>query len=240
MAVPSITGQYLIDLTNDLLAGYQNAIDSRAILSFLNMGKDEIWSVTKELHEEYFQAFSQSTDSSADYYFPQLTMGVREYTLPSDLHSIEYIEVTTPGQTGVKFQYAKLNSPIFRSARSQANALGGPDNNNEPQTYIYTIAGKDQFVMAQYPSYPYSITIWYTYALPDFEASDTISDILFPFSKKLAEFAAKRAMVGTQDAGQFAIWKQEWRDGLINLIQAEGTRNDADPIFVQDFWGDYD
>jgi hypothetical protein len=238
--IPTVTGQYLIDACNDLLAGYQNGVDSRALLTYLNMAKDEVWSVTKELHEEYFQTFSQNTNPSGSYYFPVLSTATREYTLPEDLRSIEYIEcqtATSGGATAV-FKYAKLNSPAFKEARARSNELGGPEPNNNQQEYIYTIAGQDQFVLASYPSQNYSIILWYTFALPDFEASDTLSEILFPFSKKLAEYAAKRAMIGLQDPGQFAMWAKEWRDSLINLVQGEGTRNDADAQFVEDFTGD--
>jgi hypothetical protein len=238
MAVPTVLGQTLIDLTNDLLAGYQNAVDSRALLSYLNLAKDEVWSVTKELHDEYFQVFSQSTNASADYYFPNLNTTTRNYTLPADFRSVEFIECTTAGFEGTEFVYAKLNSPEFREERRESNAAQGPDPNNNVRKYHYSIAGKNQFVMASYPAAALAVTLWYTRALPDFEASDVVDEILFPFSKKLAEYAAKRVMLADQDAGQFAAWKSEWRDSLINVVQGEGTRNDADPQYVVDFYGE--
>jgi len=77
-----------------------------------------------------------------------------------------------------------------------------------------------------------------TFALPDFEMGDEISQILFPFVKKIAEYAAKKAMLGTQDVGQFSAWTKEWRDSLINCVQAAGQRNDADVEIVESFWGD--
>jgi len=241
VSFPTITGQYLIDLTNDLLAGLQNGVDSRALLTYLNMGKDAIWEVTKELHDEFFQVFSQNTNSSGNYYFPQLSTATREYTLPEDLRSIEFIECQTTASGGgciPRFAYAKLNSPAFREARDSSNALGGPEPNNSEQNYIYSIAGSDQFVLASYPSQNYSLVLWYTRALPDFEASSTIAEILFPYSKKLAEYAAKKAVLGLQDPGQFAMWEREWRTSLVNTIQATGDRNDADPTFVFDYTGD--
>jgi len=238
MAVPTVSGQTLLDLTNDLLAGYSNGVDSRALLSYLNLAKDEVWAVTKELHDEYFQVFSQNTNASADYYFPVLSTSTRSYTLPADLRSIEFIECQTAGFEGTEFIYAKLNSPEFRAERQASNAAQGPDTNNNVRKYHYTIAGKNQFVLASYPAAALSIILWYTRALPDFEASDVIDEILFPFSKKLAEYAAKRVMLADQDSSQFSLWKSEWRDSLINLVQSEGTRNDADPLFVQDFTGD--
>ena len=240
MAVPVIYGSTLFNMANDLLAGYSNAVDSRALLTYINLAKDEIWSVTKDLKEQYFQTFSQSTSSTADHYFPVLSTGVREYTLPSDLRSIEYIEVTSPTFQGNKFVYAKMNSPEFRNARVASNELGGPDTNNNTNVFYYTIAGQDQFVMAQYPPAALQLTLWYTRGIPDLEMNSTITEILFPYNKKIAEYAAKYAMIGVQDAGQFAIWAKQWRDSLIYLTQAEGTRNDADPQFVQDFYGDVD
>src|ERR1017187_383360 len=238
MAVPTVTGQTLIDIANDLLAGYQNGVDSRALLTYLNLAKDEVWGVTKELHDEYFQVFSQSTNPTADYYFAPLTTSVRNYTLPADLRSIEFIECTTPGFQGTTFSYAKLNTPQFRQERQASNEANAPDPNNNVTEYLYSIAGKNQFVLAAYPAAPMTLILWYTRALPDFEAQDTLDEILFPFSKKLAEFAAKRAMCGVQDAGQFGIWKAEWRDSLINLVQSSGSRNDADPQFVTAYEGD--
>ena len=240
MSITQITGQYLINMTNDLLGGYSNGIDSRALLTFLNNAKDEIWSVTKELHDEYFQVFSQNTTSTATNYFPQLSTTVRAYTLPEDCRSIEFVEVQQPigGGPLAVFTYAKLNSPAFKAEREAANIRGGPDNNS--CRYLYSIAGHDQFVLANYPSQAYNITLWYTASIADFEATDVIVDILFPFSKKMAEYAAKAAMMALQDPQGFAAWTQQWRASLINLVQGTGERNDADPTYVVDFVGDGD
>ena len=82
MSITQITGQYLVDMTNDLLGGYQNGVDSRALLTYLNQAKDAVWEVTKELHEEYFQVFSQNTTSTATNYFPQLSTGSTELYPP--------------------------------------------------------------------------------------------------------------------------------------------------------------
>ena len=240
MSITQITGQFLINMTNDLLGGYQNGIDSRALLTHLNNAKDEIWSVTKELNDEYFQVFSQATDPTKVNYFPPLQTNVREYTLPEDLRSIQFIEVQAPAGSGpvAKFTYAKLNNPSFREERESSNELGGPEPNNDRNSYQYSIAGHDQFVLASYPSQPYTLILWYTASIADFEATDTIADILFPFSKKMAEYAVKGAMMSLQDPAGFAAWTQTWRASLINLVQGEAERNNADPVFVQDFCGD--
>lgn len=240
MSITVITGQYLVNMVNDLLGGYQNGVDSRAVLTHLNNAKDEIWSVTKELHDEYFQVFSQYTTSTATNYFPQLSTNVREYTLPEDLRSIEFVEVQQPTGTGTmaKFNYVKINSPAFKEARLRSNTLGGPEPNNTEEAYLYSIAGHDQFVLASYPSQPYSLVLWYTASLADFEATDVINDILFPFSKKMAEYATKGCMMSLQDPAGFAAWTAQWKTTLVNLVQGSDPRNNADPVFVTDFTGD--
>lgn len=237
MAAPTITGQYLIDLTNDLLGGYQGSVDSRALMSYINQAKDEIWTVIKELKDEYFQVFSQSTSPTSDYYFPPLTTNNREYTLPEDLRSIEFIEVVTPGYTDIEFKYRKLNSKDFREARKEANTLGGSQPTNNVDEMIYSIAGQDQFVLASYPPADITITLWYTRALPDYEMSDVISEILCPYSKKIAEYAARRVMMAS-DLTAFTVWTATWKESLINLDQAAAQRNDSDAEFAEEFWGD--
>jgi hypothetical protein len=240
MSITQITGQYLINMTNDLLGGYQNGIDSRAMLTHLNNAKDEIWSVTKELHDEYFQTFSQYTDPTLTNYFPQLATNLRSYTLPEDCRSIEFVEVQNPTTGGpiAVFTYAKLNSPAFKEERERSNELGGPEPNGNCQKYLYSIAGHDQFILASYPSQPYILILWYTASVADFEATDVVNDILFPFSKKMAEYAAKACMMSMQDPAGFAAWTEQWKTTLINLVQGSGDRNDADPQFVTDFTGD--
>ena len=239
MSITQVTGQYLIDMANDLLAGYQNGVDSRALLTYLNLGKDVIWSVTKELKDEYFQVFSQTTISTQTNYFPQLVMGTRQYTLPEDLRNIDFIEVQSPTGTPIgRFTYAASNSAEFRAEREQSNVAGGAMEND--YEYLYTIAGRDQFVMAKYPAQPYILILWYTCYIADFEAGDMVDDILFPFSKQLAQYAAKATMLADQDPGQFAAWSKEWRENIINMTQGAATRNDADPQFVEDFDGGCD
>jgi hypothetical protein len=238
MAQRALVGQDLIDLANDLMAGYANGVDSRALLSYLNMGKDEVWALIKTLKEEYAQAFSQSTDPTADFYFPQLVPGTRQYDLPSDLHSIDMIECTTPDYTSAKFVYRKPTDPDFRNARM--SATGEPNSTMQAGTFFYTIVGKNKFMLADYPPTTLTLTLWYTRSLPDFEASDTIDEIVFPFGKKIAEYAVKFAMLGLQDASQFSMWERTWRESVITLMQGAAPRNESDPTFVQDFTGDQD
>ena len=246
MAGPgSLTGQDLIDGTNSRLAGYQNAIDSDGLLSFLNEAKDEVWALLKNLHTEYFETSTQNTDSTQLNFFPLDQNGntlphntfqtnVRQYTLPSDFREIKFIEETLKGFEQTVYTYQGIDSDNFRTARRSANV----DPTLTPTVeYFYTISGKNQFVLAQFPEAPFIPVIWYVRALPDFQATDTIDQILFPYSKKMQDYAVKKAMLSLQDPAQFQAWQVQWRESLHTLETSASPRNQADPEYVQDFLG---
>lgn len=241
----SMTGQDLIDGTNSRLSGYQNAVDSDGLLSFLNEAKDEVWAVLKNLHTEYFETSTQNTTPSATNFFPLASDGsslpnntlqptVRQYKLPGDLREIKFIEVISKGYEQVVFTYRGIDSDDFRTARRSSNV----DSTLTPSIeYFYTISGKDQFVMAQYPEYPFQITLWYVRSLIDFTATDTIDEILFPYSKKMMDYAVKKAMLSLQDPGQFDRWTMQWKEDLKMIETSASPRNQADAEYVQDFLG---
>lgn len=241
----SLTGQDLIDGTNSRLAGYQNAIDPDGLLSFLNEAKDEIWALLKNLHTEYFESSSQNVNSALVNFFPldqfgstlpnnTLQTNVRQYTLPSDLREIKFIEVTTKGYEQTSFVYRGIDTEDFRAARKSANV----DPTLTPSTeYFYTISGKNQFVMAQFPEAPFSLTLWYIRSLPDFTATDSIDEILFPYSKKMMDYSVKKAMLALQDPAQFQAWQVQWREDIHTVETSASPRNQADAEYVQDFLG---
>lgn len=226
--------QELIDLANSELAGYQNAVDSTALNSFLNEGKDEVWSALKQLNDEYFLVFSQSTVSTDPYYFGPLTTSTREYALPSDFREIKFIEVVTQGYTNAQFVYKDPTSPEFRDARRLANS-GGPNSNTNNLFFLYTIVGKNQFVMADFPPIPLTLKLWYIRSLADYEPSDSVDEILFPYTKKICTYAVRKALLSTQDQAMWAAWKQEWRDGIISVTSTAAPRNQSDPVFTIGF-----
>lgn len=233
-----INGQDLIDLTNARLAGYANAVSQDDLLGFLCQAKDQVWGILKEQDEEYFLTFSQATTSTNPYYFAPLNTTTREYDLPDDFQEIKFIEVLTQGFADLKFVYRDATQEDFRSARRGANANNTPLSN--PDTMLYTIIGKGKFVLADYPPATLNLQLWYTRLIPDFEAADTIDEILFPFSKLLADFAAKRIMLATQDPTQFAAWSEAWREDVIAIAQGSGPRNQSDPTFVSGLMEDGD
>lgn len=230
-----MNGQDLINEANARLAGYQNGVDAGALLSYLNEGKDEVWALLKELNEEYFVTSSQGTDSTLTNYFPTMSTTSRQYTLPCDLREIKFIEVSTPGFTEVIFEYRDITDEEFRNARRDATTL------NQllvgPCTVFYTIVGKDQMLLAQYLPANLNITLWYVRSIPDFEADQDVDEVLFPYVKKVATYAAKKAMAGLQDPGQWSVWVAEWKQDCVTLQNSAAERNAADPIFVDDFCG---
>lgn len=238
-----MVGQDLIDLANDRLAGLSNVVADRTLLSYINEAKDEIWAHLKNLNAEYFMQSTESTDSTQTNYFPKDLSGnplttlqttSRSYLLPSDLREIIMIEVTTKGYEQTVFTYRDINSEDFKTARRSANV----DPTLTPTVeYFYAILGKNRFEMAQFPETNFSLTIWYIRSLPDFEASDNIDEILAPYSKKIADYAVKKAMIGSQDPTQFALWTQEWKADLVTVASSAGPRNQADATYVEDFLG---
>lgn len=231
MPVDSLVGQDVIDLTNARLSGYQNAVSQDDLLGFINEAKDTVWSILKALNEQYFLIFSQATVSLDHYYFAPLSTSVREYTLPADFREIKFIECTTEGFSGVKFVYREPTDEDFRSARRGANDGNAPTVN--PDTMLYTIIGKNQFVLAEYPPATVTLKLWYIRSLPDFEASDPVDEILYPYSKKIADYAAKRVLLATQDIAMFSAYAAQWREDVIEVAQGAGPRNQADAQFVQ-------
>jgi hypothetical protein len=218
-------------MLNDHLGGYQGSIDTRQAMTFLNEGKDEVWMILKTLNEQYFIVPSQATDSSADYYFGPLSNTVRQYTLPEDFREMKFIEVITQGYTDLRFIYTNLINEGFRRQRESANDSLTPEPNQEQ--FLYTIIGKDQFVMADFPPTTITLTLWYVRGLPDFEMSDQVTEILFPYLKKIAMYASKLAMASDMDQNQWNIWKTEWKDSVIQICQGGAPRNQSDALFVE-------
>lgn len=238
-----MVGQDLVDLTNLRLAGLSNGVSDQALISYINEAKDEIWAVLKEENDEYFMQASQTSDTTQLNYFPRDLTGAalttlattsRSYLLPTDLREIKFIEVTTKGYEQTVFIYKQITDSDFKSARRSASV----DNTLTPSTeYFYSILGKNRFEMAQFPETQFALTLWYIRSLPDFETGDNVDDILLPYSKKIADYASKKAVLGMQDPGQFALWTQEWKSDLLTVATSASPRNQADAQFVEDFLG---
>lgn len=232
---PALTGQDLVDMANDRLAGYQNGVDSGPLLSFLNEGKDEIWALLKNLNEEYFVTPSQAVDATQPYYFAPMDPTARTFQLPTDLREIKFIEVNTPSYTEMEFAYKDITDTEFRDARRSASTQNNSSDN--ACTIYYTILGKNQMVTAQFIPTAITITLWYVRAIADFETDQTVDEILYPYTKKIADYAVKKAMLSLQDPAQFSAWVSEWKQDVITVQNSAAGRNSADATYVDDFCG---
>ena len=237
-----LSGQALLNLAQTNLGGLSNAVTNDQLLSFINEGKDELWSILKQANENLFVVSSQATQSNNPYYFPALSLTVREYTLPFDVRDILFIEVTGPsGYERVKFTRKAMTHPDFRDARTGAtafNAQGGSSPLTGVGEYFYDVVGKSTIVLAQYPEVAFTLIIWFIRTLPDItlgSTTGTIDEILFPFHKKIVDYAVMKIML-REEQDNFAAWKSQWRDDVIGTVQGVG-RKSADPIFTADFIG---
>lgn len=228
-------GSDLVALTSEHLSGYANAVDPEDILSAVNEGKDEVWAILKNLEDDYFVISSQTSDSSLDTYFAALNTSTREYALPNDFKEIRFIECTTVGYEGLKFTFRKLSDPGFQSARKAATADGV--SSAPSSEYLYTIVGAGTLMLANYPEIALTLKLWYVHGLNDLETDTPVVEIISPYVKKIADFAAKKLMIGLQDPEQFAAWKQEWSASVMTITTSASPRNQADPEFAQDFLG---
>lgn len=231
----------LLTLAQTNLGGMANSVSSDQLLSFLNEGKDEIWSILKQTNVELFTVPSQSTDSTKSYYFAPLSTTVREYQLPFELRDILFIEVLSPsGYEGTRFVRKAITHQDFRFARTSSTSFQAQGSNG-PLTgvgdYYYDVLGKSTFILAQFPETTFTLQIWFIRALPDLLIGGTspIDEIIFPFQKKIADYAVMKVrMRGDMDG--FSQWKSQWRDDVVGVVQGS-SRNSADPNYVQDFEG---
>lgn len=239
MPIPTMTGQAIINLVQYNLGGRQNSVSPDQLLSFVNEGKDEVWSVLKQLNANFFITPSQATDNALPTYFPALSVSLREYSLPVDMRDISFIEVTAPtGYETITFKRISILHPDFREARQSASAFHA-QGNSTPLTgtgvYYYDIVGKNTFVLAQYPEVPFTLVVWYVKALPDLTTGAVIDEVVFPFSKHIATYAVMKIRL-LKAPDEFSAWKTQWRDEVISMLQG-AERFSSDPKYVADFEG---
>jgi len=233
-AIPQVKGQYLVDLANGLLGGYQNAVSSDVLLSFLNEGKNEVWMILKSLRADWFIQASQNNDSTANNYFGPMSTLIREYALPNDFQEMKYIECLDFGFEDVAFVYRDMASSVFKDLRrSSTNQPSGSQANLQ---YHYDIVGKNQLVLAEYPEANFqNVKLWYVRIIPDFGANDVIDEIVYPYANKIAFYAAKLAMLPLQDQPMYAAWKEEWKESVVRIASSADPRQISDTVYV-DAW----
>jgi hypothetical protein len=236
-----LTGSDLIQMMTDRMGGYANAMTADVMLDLLNEGKDKLWTILKMLNESFFHTSSQSTDPTKVNYFGSFVTTAREYQLPGDFRAIRFIECTTAGFASARFVKKRMTDPDWQFARRNANDPTVNAVGTAQFEFYYDIVesqnGGFELVFAQNFAAPLQCTLWYIRGIPDFEAGDSINQIIRPYSKAIVTFAVKKAMCILQDESLSALWEQDWRKDIIDTSQGSSPINQADPIFVVDFEG---
>lgn len=233
------TGQDLYDEAERRLLGYGNALDEDTLLSYLNEGKDAVWGVLKSLDQDYFLQTSQYSDNTQNNYFGPLSTTVRQYTLMPDFMEYRGVEVVPGMPSGFEqtvFRYLDIADPDWKSSRRSANVQQGTTARID---YFFTIFAKNQLLFAQFPEVAFQLQWFYVRKIPDFQLSDStdLDEVILPYTRKIADFAVKKAMLGLQDQDQFQVWRTEWKDDIVEIATGSSPRNEGDPVFVSDFLG---
>jgi hypothetical protein len=234
-----LAGSDLIQMMTDRLGGYANAMTADVMLDLLNEGKDKVWTILKSLNESFFHASSQSTDSTKVNFFGSFVPNVREYQLPGDFRAMRFIECTTSGYASARFVKTVMTDPAWQQARRAAN---DPSISAATQFEFYydiveSPAGGFEMVFAQNFAVQLQCTVWYIRGLPDFEAGDSINQVIRPYCKSIVTFAVEKAMKVLQDESMSAQWESDWRQDIIGTAQGAGPINQSDARYVQDFEG---
>ena len=237
----TVNGQYLLDEVKIRLASLANAYTVDMQLSFINEGIAEVWAVLKSLDLDYFTDSTQDTLTSSDDYFVDLNTSQREYDLPPNCRELRFIECLTSGFQDRIFEYRKLDDPIFQAARREATAQG-PDSPSDSGAvignYYYTVFGT-QLMLAQYPETSLQVKLWYIKSLSDItDITVPLSDMLFPFSKKIIDYAVERVMLTSQNIPLGEAWLASWKESVKTLAMSAGLRSSTNPIFVADYTGE--
>lgn len=242
MSNPTLTGQDLIDDLRVELGALSNAFTVDQLLLFINKGVQEVWATVQSLGLDYFADSSQNIDNTKDDFFVQLNISQREYNLPVNVRELRFMEVTTAGFEDRVFEYRKFDDPVFAVARKQATAQGpnggGSTSGSIIGNYYYTVFG-NQIVLAQWPEAVLTLKMWYIAAIDDItvDSGNPIPAILFPFNKKVVDYAALRALLSTQNETMSAQWLEAWKDSVRTIAISAGGRSSTGPIFINDYTG---
>lgn len=219
------------------LGALSNAFTADQKMSFINSGKDEVWAVLRSLDLDYFTDSSQDTDSTQDDYLIDLTPTVREYTLPKNEREVRMIECLSSGFENRVFEFRPINDPVFQQARRDSTANGPSGTSGTFFTkYYFTIFG-NQLMLAAYPEAALKLKLWYVAAIDDV-AIDSFPNILFPFSRKIVDYAVQLAMLTAQNTEMAVGWLTLWKEDIKVLAITSGPRSSTNAIYVTDYLGE--
>jgi hypothetical protein len=237
MALPTVSGQSLMDELTIRLGGYAAAFSVDELLSFVNEAKDAVYGVLRTLDEDYFVIPSQVATSTDDDYFAALTTTAREFDLPNGCREVRAIEVITAGYEDVPFEFRNLSDPDFQAERRSGAIAGAGSGRQLSDVYLFTVLGRRTLQLAAYPESAFTVKLWFVKALDDLTPSDTLTDILHPFTKKISSYATERATLSLQDEQLSNEWLKRWRMDVQELALTAAPRVSTSPEFVSDWDG---
>jgi hypothetical protein len=197
--------------------------------------------VLRSLDLDYSVDQSQSTDTTQDSFIAVLDPTKREFDLPNDCREVRSIECTTGGYEGIVFEFRQLSDMTFQQMRRDASVAGAGSGNgnvwaNGGKTY-FTTFGANTLMFAAYPVAAITLRIWYVKATSDLTADTPLVDVLYPFSRKVVDYAVQKAMLSVRQETLSQGWMIEWKDGVKTIATTAGPRVSTNPIFIQESWG---
>lgn len=237
---PTVSGQDILDDLKVELGTLSNAFTVDQMFLFINKGVGEVWSVVSSLGLDYFGDSTQNTDNTKDDYFIQLNITQREYNLPVNCRELRFMECTTVGFEDRVFELRKFDDPVFAVARRQATANGASNGGGATSgsiigNYYYAVFG-NQIILAQYPEATLTCKCWYIASIDEVD-EDSFPNILFPFSRKIVDYAAMRAILTTQNETLAPAWLEAWKESVRTLAMSVGGRSSTNPLFINDYTG---
>jgi len=232
--VTTLSGQDILDRIRVRLGSLANVFTTDQLLSFAEDGMQEVWAVIKSFDQDYFGDQSQNTDSTAeDTYFATLSTSTRDYELPQGCREVRGIQCLTSGFEYIRFFQVPFESNDFQRARRAATASG---SNHAGGEYHFTVFGT-RLVLAEFPEANVDIQLWYIKSLNKLAVDTVISDILYPFSGKIVEYAVQKATASAREAEMTVVWQQQWKQSVVTLGESTGPRASVTPMFIDDYFG---
>ena len=238
MSLPIVTGQVLIDSVNLRLGGVSGAFDASDLLDFINDGIGATWAVLKALGEEYFVDDTQSTTPSTEEdYIATIASTSRELDLPPNTREIRLIECTTEGYKHLKFEQRSMSDDEFQARRRSAT-IAGSTATSWDGLILFTVVGAKKLLFADYPPATLTLVVWRVTALNYLDVTDQLTEILYPFHRKVVDYATQKALLSIQRESLSDRWLQQWQLGVRELAIAAAPRTSTNAVYIPDYAGE--
>ena len=206
----------VLDLLDSMIGKNASQLGDKKI-AMLNAGKTEVWKIItgSTPEENWFGHESQSSSSGDADYFPLLSDGVREYTLPSNISQLRLIEPVTVGFTEIDFRKSNIEKEDFRRRRRDNVAM------SDACEVLYDIWGVNpgRLIFAANPAASIEVKLWYIRNPTEWAARDDSVDEFPPTMHTLiCEWAAARIGIGSDDK-RAALFHAAWSERVTHQLR---------------------